>query len=98
MEKLPALKNLRDKISSERYFTPRDFMNSFNAYRGATFGLQPTLMPSNHLRPQAKCLSCEGLYFTGSSTHPGAGVPIVMQSGKICAQELRLDVEGADFS
>ena len=98
LEKLPALKNLRDKISSERYFTPRDFMNSFNAYRGATFGLQPTLMQSNHLRPQAKCLSCEGLYFTGSSTHPGAGVPIVMQSGKICAQELRLDVEGADFS
>lgn len=98
LEKLPSLQNLRDNISSERYFTPRDFMNSFNAYRGATFGLQPTLTQSNHLRPQAKSLSCEGLYFAGSSTHPGAGVPIVMQSGKICAEELRRDLEGADFS
>jgi phytoene desaturase len=37
------------------------------------FGLQPTLRQSNHLRPQAKSMQCEGLYFTGSSTHPGAG-------------------------
>ena len=73
-------------------------MNSFNAYRGATFGLQPTLTQSNHLRPQAKCLSCEGLYFAGSSMHPGAGVLIVMQSGKICAEELRLDAEGSSYS
>lgn len=42
-------------------------------------------------------MKCEGLYFTGSSTHPGAGVPIVIESGKICAEELRRDNVEDDF-
>lgn len=96
LAKLPALSNLKDNIRCERFFTPVDFKERFHAYRGATFGLQPTLLQSNHLRPQSKCLSCEGLYFTGSSTHPGAGVPIVMQSGKICAEEFLKDEKGGN--
>lgn len=95
---LPGLENLREEVVLEKIFTPRDFETEFSAYRGATFGLQPTLKQSNHWRPQAKCKECEGLYFTGSSTHPGAGVPIVMQSGKICAEELRRDNAEDSFS
>lgn len=91
LSQLPGLADLRQRISVERIFTPEDFKQNFNAYRGATFGLQPTLRQSNHWRPQAKSMQCEGLYFAGSSTHPGAGVPIVLQSGKICAEELRRD-------
>jgi phytoene desaturase len=88
---LPGLTDIRSLIKVERFFSPKDFKEHFNACRGATFGLQPTLRQSNHLRPQAKSMQCEGLYFTGSSTHPGAGVPIVIESGKICAEELRRD-------
>lgn len=95
---LPGLENLRKLVSVERLFTPKDFEKHFSAYRGATFGLQPTLLQSNHWRPQAKSLECEGLYFTGSSTHPGAGVPIVLQSGKICAEELRRDEPEDNFA
>lgn len=36
-------------------------------------------------------MSCKGLYFTGSSTHPGAGVPIVIEGGRIAADEIILD-------
>lgn len=91
LERLPGCENVRNEIVSESIMTPLDFKNQFNACRGATFGLQPTLTQSNHLRPQAKAKKCENLYFTGSSTHPGAGVPIVLESGKICAEELRRD-------
>ncbi len=94
---LPGLNDLKDRITTERMFTPKDFNEHFNAYRGATFGLAPTLYQSNHLRPQAKSMDCEGLYFTGSSTHPGAGVPIVIESGRICAEELRRDEPEDDF-
>jgi len=97
LSKLPGLADLKAKVTVENIFTPQDYKNHFNAYRGATFGLQPTLRQSNHLRPQAKCNTCEGLYFAGSSTHPGAGVPIVIQSGIICAQELRRDEPEDDF-
>ncbi|MGI5172076.1 phytoene desaturase [Treponema sp. OMZ 840] len=91
LKSVPGLENLKKEIVSEHVFTPNDFKNRFNAHYGATFGLQPTLRQSNHLRPQSKAKHCEGLYFTGSSTHPGAGVPIAIEGGKICASELRKD-------
>jgi len=91
LSKLPDLQNLSEKIELEMIYTPKDFEKSFSAYRGATFGLQPTLRQSNHWRPQSKSQNCENLYFTGSSTHPGAGVPIAIQGGIICAEELRRD-------
>lgn len=98
LEGIPALKDIRKKIEKEWFFGPKEFEKKFNAYKGATFGLQPSLTQSNHLRPQAKSTVVEGLYFTGSSTHPGAGVPIVLESGKICASELRKDdVEDGKF-
>lgn len=91
VSKLPGMSNVEEEIISESIITPVDFQERFNAYNGACFGLQPTLMQSNHFRPQAKAEACENLYFTGSSTHPGAGVPIVLLSGKIAAEELILD-------
>lgn len=92
---IKGLENIEQLITVEKIFTPQTFEKTFNAYRGATFGLQPTLRQSNHWRPQPKSMSCEGLYFTGSSIHPGAGVPIVIQSGKMCAEELLIDYREA---
>lgn len=45
---LEGLNDLADKIEFEQVYTPKEFEKSFNAYRGATFGLQPTLKQSNH--------------------------------------------------
>lgn len=97
LSKLPGLENIKNIIELEKVFTPEDFERKFNAYRGATFGLQPTLKQSNHWRPQSKSKEVEGLYFTGSSTHPGAGVPIVIEGGRICAEELRRDEKEDGF-
>ncbi|MCY1573186.1 hypothetical protein [Staphylococcus pettenkoferi] len=38
-----------------------------------------------------------GLYFTGSSTHPGAGVPIVLLSAKIAVEEILKDARGGHY-
>ncbi len=83
--------DVRDHIVCERVYTPLDFAERFNAYHGATFGLRPTLLQSNYWRPHNKAAGCERLYFCGSSTHPGAGVPIVLLSAKLAAQELMRD-------
>lgn len=91
LQKLNGFENIREEIISETVMTPKDFEEKFNAYNGATFGLRPTLTQSNHFRPQAKAKQCDNLYFAGSSTHPGAGVPIVLLSAKITAEELMLD-------
>ncbi len=84
-------KDIEDHILSETIITPRDFEKRFNAYNGATFGLKPTLKQSNYYRPHNKFSAAENLYFCGSSTHPGAGVPIVMQSAKLAVEEVLKD-------
>lgn len=93
LKNIPGLKNIEQEIVTEAYTTPLDWESKFNAYNGACFGLQPTLLQSNHFRPQSKATHCKNLYFTGSSTHPGAGVPIVLLSAKIATDELRRDDE-----
>lgn len=97
LKKMRGFENIEQEIVTETYTTPLDFESKFNAYNGATFGLQPTLSQSNHMRPQSKATHCSHLYFTGSSTHPGAGVPIVLLSAKIAAQELMHDDQGILF-
>ncbi|WP_100012261.1 phytoene desaturase family protein [Lentibacillus sediminis] len=97
LKKIPGFENLDQEIITETCITPLDFESKFNAYNGAGFGLQPTLNQSNHLRPQSKAPNCSNLYFNGSSTHPGAGVPIVLLSARIAAQELMHDDKGILF-
>lgn len=98
LKRIKGFENIDQEIVSETYTTPLDFEKKFNAYNGACFGLQPTLSQSNHMRPQSKAKNCANLYFTGSSTHPGAGVPIVLLSAKIATQELLLDDQGILFN
>jgi len=97
LKKVKGFENVENEIVSESFMTPKDFEERFNAQNGATFGLQPTLSQSNHLRPQSKATHCENLYFTGSSTHPGAGVPIVLLSARIATEELMHDDRGILF-
>jgi phytoene desaturase len=86
-----GLENIEDMVEVEKIFTPNNFENEFNAMHGATFGLAPTLLQSNYFRPQNKFRYTENLYFTGSSVHPGAGVPIALTSAKLAADELMKD-------
>ncbi|SFM22696.1 phytoene desaturase family protein [Salibacterium qingdaonense] len=91
LEKIEGFENMEDHIVSETHMTPPDFESKFYAHNGACFGLRPNLMQSNHMRPQSKAPKCENLYFAGSSTHPGAGVPIVLLSARIASEELIAD-------
>lgn len=91
LKNLPGMTDIEEEIVTETMITPLDFEERYNAYNGATFGLRPTLTQSVHLRPQSKATHCDNLYFTGSSTHPGAGVPIVLLSSKIAVGELLKD-------
>lgn len=83
--------DFEDHIVFERVYTPENFKQNFNAYHGATFGLQPTLQQSAYFRPHNKFDFAEGLYFCGSSIHPGAGVPTVLQSAMLTTEELLKD-------
>lgn len=79
------LPDLSRHIVSERAIDPRYFRDSLGSHLGAAFSLTPSLTQSAWLRPHNVSKDVPNLYFVGAGTHPGAGVPGVLSSGKIVA-------------
>ena len=80
------LPDLRKNIVAEHYIDPPHFQNTLNSYKGAAFSIRPNLIQSAYFRPHNRSEEFENLYFVGAGTHPGAGVPAVLSSGKIAAE------------
>ncbi len=82
MEKslLPDLKN---NIVEDFYLTPDYFEKELNTKYGSGFSIQPKFSQSAYFRFHNKSEVCNGLYFVGAGTHPGAGVPGVLSSAKV---------------
>lgn len=80
------LPDLRRHVVTRRLFTPRDFERELAAHHGAAFSVAPTLTQSAWFRPHNKDTAIPGLYLVGAGTHPGAGVPGVINSAKATAR------------
>ncbi len=74
---------LSKHIVTEMHIDPLHFRDTLNSYLGNAFGVEPTLMQSAYLRPHNRSEDIPNLYFVGAGTHPGAGMPGVISSGKI---------------
>ncbi len=79
------LPGLREHLIVEHAIGPDHFRDVLNSPRGSGFSLRPTLMQSGWFRPHNRSQDVAGLYLVGAGTHPGAGVPAVLASGKIAA-------------
>ena len=79
------LPGLQSHIVTERRIDPRYFEGTLNSHLGSAFGPEPTLFQSAYLRPHNQSQDISNLYFCGAGTHPGAGLPGVIASGKIVA-------------
>ena len=79
------LPDLQANIVAEHFIDPLYFQNGLNSYLGSAFSVQPTLLQSAWFRPHNQSEDFENLYFAGAGTHPGAGLPGVLASGKIAA-------------
>jgi phytoene desaturase len=80
--------DLRDRIVVEEQFCVDDFVDRYNASGGTALGLAHTLRQTALLRPNNRSSAVDGLYFTGSFTTPGIGVPMCLISGEHTAQAL----------
>ena len=82
MEK-SILPNLKENIVTDFYLTPDYFEKELNTKNGSGFSIQPKFSQSAYFRFHNKSEVCDGLYFVGAGTHPGAGVPGVLSSAKV---------------
>ena len=85
--------DLRDRIVVEEQFSVSDFGERYNATEGTALGLAHTLRQTSLLRPSNRSGAVDGLYFTGSFTTPGIGVPMCLISGEHTASALIDDHE-----
>jgi len=90
---IPGFEQFDQSIEVEKIMTPKDWEMQFNLQYAATFGFKPILFQSNFFRPQVKALKVDQLYFAGTSTHPGAGIPIVMKSAKIAVDTIMKEIK-----
>lgn len=79
------LPDLRRHIVAEHRVDPRYFRDTLNSHLGSAFSVEPILTQSAWFRPHNRSEDVPNLYLVGAGTHPGAGVPGVLSSGKIVA-------------
>lgn len=82
--KQTGLHNIDNHIKFEICYMPQTWKSVFNLSRGATFGsVAHNIFQMGYFRPHNRHSKYRNLYFTGGSTHPGNGVPLVLLSAKL---------------
>lgn len=76
------------EVVTERVYDPEDW-KAMGMERGTPFALSHTFLQTGPFRPSNRDKRVPGLFFTGSSTIPGVGVPMVLVSGKLAAERVR---------
>jgi phytoene desaturase len=77
--------DLRQRIVTKFWYTPKDFAQDLSAHQGSAFSLEPILTQSAWFRVHNRDDIVPNLYFVGAGTHPGAGIPGVVGSAKATA-------------
>ncbi|WP_455539305.1 phytoene desaturase family protein [Terrisporobacter sp.] len=91
LKNIKGLEDIDKHIRYESYLTPKTLQKNFNAYYGNSFGLSNKLTQSIYFRPHIKSEKVKGLYFIGSSTHPGNGTSVVIGGSKLLSNLIEND-------
>jgi phytoene desaturase len=78
-------------IGCEAVFEPRTIESLTGSWQGSLYGTSSNNRLAAFLRHANRSSRIKGLYFCGGSVHPGGGIPLCLQSGKIAAQLINED-------
>lgn len=77
--------DIDENIEFEKIITPADWQNDHMVYKGAVFNLAHSLDQMLYLRPHNRFPEYNNLYIVGGGTHPGSGLPTIVESGRIAS-------------
>lgn len=80
-----GVKDIWEYIEEERMITPADWERDIHVYKGATFNLGHQLSQMLVFRPRNKFEELDHCWLVGGGTHPGSGLPIILESARITA-------------
>jgi phytoene desaturase len=88
-------KDISPEIISKTIYTPEDWQNKFNLYKGSGLGLSHSFMQIGALRPGNFDEEFRNVFYAGASTVPGAGLPMAIISSKLaCERIMKYDIGG----
>jgi phytoene desaturase len=75
-----GLEGIEESVVVKEVITPVDFLKRYGSNRGSIYGTSFNSKFAAFLRPRNKVRGIKNLYMVGGSTHPGGGIPLVIQS------------------
>ncbi len=76
-----------ERIDAEIFIDPNDW-ETRDMYKGTPFSLAHTFFQSGPFRPSNEHKSREGVFFCGTGTTPGVGIPMVIESGRLASEKV----------
>lgn len=80
-----GMADLRGHILDSKVINPFDWENEYDVYKGAVFNLSHKVSQMLYFRPHNEYNDLKGMYLVGGGTHPGSGLPTILESGRITA-------------
>ena len=80
--------DIKNNILTKVVYTPEDWKDMFNLYKGSGLGLAHGLNQIGAFRPSNKDEELNNLYYVGASTTPGTGLPIVVIGSKLIHERI----------
>lgn len=81
-------KNIRNEIVSRTVWSPLDWEKQYNLHRGSGLGLSHKMLQVGGFRPKNHDEVFRNVYYTGASTIPGTGLPMVIISSRLTAEKI----------
>jgi len=83
-----GLTGLRESIITEDLLTPVDIEKMYRSNKGSIYGVVTDWKKNYGFKAPKTSSKYGNLYFTGGSTNPGGGMPMVILSGQNCADRI----------
>ncbi|MGC9150845.1 MAG: phytoene desaturase family protein [Microbacter sp.] len=80
--------DISKEVIFQMAYTPEDWQNQFNLYKGAGLGLSHTMNQIGAFRPKNMDELFSNLFYVGASTVPGAGLPMAVISSKLVTERI----------
>lgn len=81
-------RDIKKDIVLKIVWTPEDWQNNFNLYKGSGLGLSHDFNQIVYFRPKNFDEDFKNVFYVGSSTLPGAGIPMVVISSKLAVERI----------
>ena len=89
-----GITDIEEHIKFEICAPPPAWEEAFNITHGSVFGsLGHNIFQMGYFRPHNRDRRYKNLYFTGGSTHPGNGIPMVLLSAKLVSERILRDAD-----